>query len=315
MYPSTSAFSTCSRPRVSTRCSASPTRTSCTSSLEAEARGWTVVAAPRVERRLHGRGRLAHHRQARGLCIGTLGPGMAKHACAASDAREVENSPVIFLGGQRARITERRRPPRPHPVRPPGATFRGFGEVQRARSSTPTRPTRSFARRSARSMSGTPGPSYIEYPVARDPRGARRPGPAAAQPLPPGRTRALAATEVAEAAKLITRGQEPDPAGGPRRAHVAHAGEQVKELRRPDELPGDPDLGRYVVHSGARGPHLPLRVLRRLRSKRSRNPTSCVALGTELGEPVHYGRTGATGRAQRRSASGSTSSRIRPPSA
>jgi hypothetical protein len=42
-----------------------------------------------------------------GLCIGTLGPGMANIAGAIQCAL-VENSPVIFLGGQRARVTERR---------------------------------------------------------------------------------------------------------------------------------------------------------------------------------------------------------------
>ena len=42
-----------------------------------------------------------------GLCIGTLGPGMANIAGAIQCAL-VENWPVIFLGGQRARVTERR---------------------------------------------------------------------------------------------------------------------------------------------------------------------------------------------------------------
>ena len=41
------------------------------------------------------------------LAIGTLGPGIANLAPAITCAK-VENSPVIFLGGQRARITEQR---------------------------------------------------------------------------------------------------------------------------------------------------------------------------------------------------------------
>ena len=74
---------------------------------EADARGWSVVAphhelsagfmAEAVSRMTGGPG----------LCIGTLGPGMANIAGAIQCAK-VENSPVIFLGGQRARITERR---------------------------------------------------------------------------------------------------------------------------------------------------------------------------------------------------------------
>ena len=41
------------------------------------------------------------------ICIGMLGPGVANLAGAMMCAG-VEKSPVIFLGGQRARITEQR---------------------------------------------------------------------------------------------------------------------------------------------------------------------------------------------------------------
>jgi acetolactate synthase I/II/III large subunit len=75
--------------------------------LEAETRGWTVIAP--------------HHEAAAGfmaeaasritgkpaVAVGTLGPGMANMAPAIQCAL-VENSPVIFLGGQRARVTEQR---------------------------------------------------------------------------------------------------------------------------------------------------------------------------------------------------------------
>src|ERR1700748_1481217 len=74
---------------------------------EADARGWSVVAphhelsagfmAEAVSRMTGGPG----------LWIRTLGPGRANIAGAIQCAK-VENSPVIFLGGQRARITERR---------------------------------------------------------------------------------------------------------------------------------------------------------------------------------------------------------------
>src|SRR5260370_3977990 len=75
--------------------------------LTAEKRGWQVVSP--------------HHEAAAGfmaeavsrmtgkpaLAIGTLGPGIANLAGAIMCAK-VENSPVIFLGGQRGRITEQR---------------------------------------------------------------------------------------------------------------------------------------------------------------------------------------------------------------
>ena len=75
--------------------------------LEAEKRGWTVIAP--------------HHEAAAGfmaeaasritgkpaVCIGTLGPGIA-NAAPAIQCALVEHSPVIFLSGQRARVTEQR---------------------------------------------------------------------------------------------------------------------------------------------------------------------------------------------------------------
>ena len=74
---------------------------------EADARGWSVVA-PHHELSAGFMAEAASRMTGKpGLCIGTLGPGVANIAGAMMCAL-VENSPVIFLGGQRARITERR---------------------------------------------------------------------------------------------------------------------------------------------------------------------------------------------------------------
>ena len=74
---------------------------------EADARGWSVVA-PHHELSAGFMAEAASRMTGKpGLCIGTLGPGVANIAGAMMCAY-VENSPVIFLGGQRARITERR---------------------------------------------------------------------------------------------------------------------------------------------------------------------------------------------------------------
>ncbi len=130
--------------------------------LEAEKRGWTVVA-PHHELSAGFMAEAASRMTGKpALCIGTLGPGIANLAGAMMCAK-VENSPVIFLGGQRARITEQRvrrgriQFVQQEPLFKPSVKYC-------ARSNTPTRPTRSSARRSAASMSGTPGPAYIEYP-------------------------------------------------------------------------------------------------------------------------------------------------------
>src|SRR3954468_12136177 len=130
--------------------------------LEAERRGWTVVAP--------------HHEAAAGfmaeavsrmtgkpaVCIGTLGPGIANMAPAIQCAL-VENSPVVFLAGQRARITEQR-------VR--------RGRIQFVQQSALFEPSVKYSasieyadqtdeiiREGLRkALSGTPGPVYIEYP-------------------------------------------------------------------------------------------------------------------------------------------------------
>src|ERR1700729_3656960 len=75
--------------------------------LEADTRGWSVVS-PHHELSAGFMAEAASRMTGKpGLCIGTLGPGVANIAGAMMCAY-VENSPVIFLGGQRARITEQR---------------------------------------------------------------------------------------------------------------------------------------------------------------------------------------------------------------
>jgi thiamine pyrophosphate-dependent acetolactate synthase large subunit-like protein len=128
--------------------------------LEAESRGWTVVSP--------------HHEAAAGfmaeaasritgkpaVCFGTLGPGMA-NMMPAIQCCKVENSPVIFLGGQRARVTERRvRRGRIQFVRqePMIEDLQVSGAIEYA-----DRSTKSCARRSVLPCRHA-GPAYIEYP-------------------------------------------------------------------------------------------------------------------------------------------------------
>ena len=94
---------------------------------------------------------------------------------------------------------------------------------------------------------------------------------------------------MAEAAKLIMEAKNPILLVG-HAVHTSKSGEAVKELAAQDELPGDPDLGRHLVHQGHRGPHLPVRLLGSLGRRGRGIAISPCALGTELGEPLHYGR-------------------------
>ena len=120
---------------------------------------------------------------------------------------KVENSPVIFLGGQRARITERRvRRGRiqfvcQEPLFAPSVKYSASIEYADQTDEIVHEAIR-------RAMSGTPGPSYIEYPahVLLEELDV-------ADPLPPNRYRLVnqgaGAPEVAEAAKLIREAKSP----------------------------------------------------------------------------------------------------------
>ena len=145
---------------------------------EADARGWSVVA-PHHELSAGFMAEAASRMTGKpGLCIGTLGPGMANMAGAIQCAL-VENSPVIFLGGQRARVTERRvrrgrQFVQQEPLFAPSVKFHSSIEY-------PDQTDEIIREAIRRAMSGTPGPVLRRVPVACHPRGARR-----ADPLPPG---------------------------------------------------------------------------------------------------------------------------------
>src|SRR3974390_2216215 len=130
--------------------------------LTAEQRGWQVVSP--------------HHEAAAGflaeagcrmtgkpaVAIGTLSPGIANLAPAIMCAK-VENSPVIFLGGQRARITEQRvRRGRIQFVQQEALVA---SSVKYSASIEYASQTDEIIREALRrAMSGTPGPAYIECP-------------------------------------------------------------------------------------------------------------------------------------------------------
>src|ERR1700761_2106507 len=131
--------------------------------VEAEKRGWKVVTP--------------HHELAVGfmaegyarmtgtpaLCIATLGPGIA-NAAGAMMCAKVENSPVIFIGGQRARIIEQRvrrgriQFVRQEPLFAPSVKYSASIEYADQTDEIVHEAIR-------RAMSGTPGPAYIEYPA------------------------------------------------------------------------------------------------------------------------------------------------------
>lgn len=253
---------------------------------EADARGWSVVAphhelsagfmAEAVSRMTGGPG----------LCIGTLGPGMANIAGAIQCAK-VENSPVIFLGGQRARITERRvrrgriQFVRQEPLFAPSVKYSASIEYADQTDEIIREAIR-------RAMSGTPGPSYVEYPAHILLTDLDVP-----DPLPPNRYRLVnqgaGAPEVAEAAKLIRAAKSPILLVG-HGVHTSRSQGPVKELADLMACPVIQTSGGTSFIPGLEdrtfaygfSPSAVEAVV---------NSDLCVALGTELGEPVHYGKT------------------------
>ena len=254
--------------------------------VEAERRGWRVVS-PHHEEAAGFMAEAASRMTGKpGLCIGTLGPGVANLAGAMMCAK-VENSPVIFLGGQRARITEQRvRRGRIQFVQQAGlfaAAVKYCASIEYADQ------TDEIIREAIRrALTGTPGPVYIEYPshvILQE-----LDVPAA---LPPRRYRLTNQTaggaEIDEAVSLIKAAKNPILLVG-HGVHTSRAGAAVKALAEIIQCPVIQTSGGTSFIEGLEDRTFPYGF----------SPSAveavvqsdlCLALGTELGEPVHYGRT------------------------
>jgi thiamine pyrophosphate-dependent acetolactate synthase large subunit-like protein len=253
---------------------------------EAEARGWTVVAPHHEESAGFMAEAVSRMTGKPGLCIGTLGPGVANIAGAMMCAK-VENSPVIFLGGQRARITERRvRRGRIQFVRQE-ALF--APSVKYSASIEYADQTDEIVREAIRrALSGTPGPSYIEYPSHVILEELDVP-----DALPPNAYRLVnqgaGAREIAEAAALIRDAKSPILLVG-HGVHTSRSGESVKALADLMACPVIQTSGGTSFIAGLEDRTFPYG-FSTAAVEAVVSSDLCVALGTELGEPVHYGRT------------------------
>jgi len=251
----------------------------------AEERGWNVIAPHHEESAGFMAEAVSRMTGKAAVCIGTLGPGVANLAGAMMCAK-VENSPVIFLGGQRARITEQR-------VRRGRIQFvkqAGLFEpsVKYCASIEYADQTDEVIREGLRkALSGTPGPVYIEYPshVIQEELDV----PAA---LPPERYRLVGQTagpdKIAEAVRLIGAARQPILLVG-HGVHTSRAGESVKALADLMACPVIQTSGGTSYIKGLEERTWPYGF----------SPSAidavvqsdlCLAIGTEMGEPVHYGR-------------------------
>jgi len=251
----------------------------------AEERGWNVVAPHHEESAGFMAEAVSRMTGKAAVCIGTLGPGVANLAGAMMCAK-VENSPVIFLGGQRARITEQR-------VR--------LGRIQFVKQSGLFEPSVKYCasieyadqtdeviREGLRkALSGTPGPVYIEYPSHVILEELDVP-PA----LPPEAYRLVnqtaGADKIAEAVRLIGAAKQPILLVG-HGVHTSRAGESVRALADAMACPVIQTSGGTSFIKGLEDRTFPYGFSAASIDAVVKSDL-CLAIGTELGEPVHFGR-------------------------
>jgi thiamine pyrophosphate-dependent acetolactate synthase large subunit-like protein len=253
--------------------------------LEAEKRGWTVVSPHHEASAGHMAAATARMTGKPALCIGTLGPGMA-NLMPAIQCAKVENDPIIVMGGQRARVTERRvRRGRIQFVRQEPMIE---DSVKYSTSLEYADQTDEIIREAIRvAMSGTPGPVYIEYPshvILED-----LDVPAA---LPPHKYRltnqGADGDRLAEAAELIKAAKKPIILVG-HAVHVTRSGAKVKELADLMNCPVIQTSGGTSFIPGLEERTFPYG-FSEVSVDAVIESDLVLALGTELGEPSHYGR-------------------------
>ena len=139
-----------------------------------------------------------------------------------------------------------------------------------------------------RAMSGTPGPAYIEFPSHVITEELDVP-----DPLLPRAYRLVnqgaGAREVAEAARLIRAAKNPILLVG-HGVHTSRTGAPVKELAELMACPVIQTSGGTSFIPGLEDRTFPYGFSSAAVEAVVKSDL-CVALGTELGEPVHYGKT------------------------
>ncbi|MET0239539.1 MAG: thiamine pyrophosphate-binding protein [Sphingobium sp.] len=254
-------------------------------SMFAEQRGWKVVAP--------------HHEQAGGfmadgwsrmtgkpgVCFGTQGPGIVNLAAAMIVAQK-ENSPTIFFGGNRSRVAYQKvkRGRIQYMIQTPffAAAMKYMGVIEEADQ------TDEIVREAVRqAMSGKPGPVYIELPSSvlhqtmdwapiAPPESYRLVHQAASAPM------------IDKAVDLIRAAKNPVLLVG-QGAFTSRSHDVVAELARVMACPILQTSGCGMIMA----PDLEERTFAYGFSPAgvaaAEASDLCIAIGTEMGEPVHFG--------------------------
>jgi len=253
--------------------------------LSAEKRGWQVVAPHHEEVAGFMAEAVSRMTGKPGLCIGTLGPGIANLAGAMMCAK-VENSPVIFLGGQRGRITEQR--VRRGRIQFVSQTPLVAPSVKYAASIEYADQTDEIVRHALRvCQTGTPGPAYIEYPKHIILEELDVP-PALAPEAYRLVRQAAGAPAIASAVALVRAAKQPILLLG-HGVHCARAHDSVAALAKLLACPVIQTSGGTAFIEGLEDRTFPYGFSTSAVEAVVKSDL-CIAIGTELGEPVHYGK-------------------------
>ena len=252
--------------------------------VAAEGRGWNVIAP--------------HHEQAGcfmadawsrmtgkpGVCFGTMGPGVANLAAAAIVAAK-ENSPTIFLAGNRARSADQRvKVGRIQYISQPRyfeAAMKYIGVIEYAEQ------TDEILLEALRvCQSGKPGPVYVEIPmhVLQE-----KPDWKPLQPPEAYRLvhQAASAPMVDAAVKLLREAKQPILLVG-QGVFTARAHEKVTALARTLACPVIQTSGGTSFLQGLEERTFPYGFSPSAIEAVEQSDV-VLAIGTELGEPVHFG--------------------------
>ncbi len=250
----------------------------------AEKRGWKIIAPHHEEAGAFMVEGLWRMTGKPGVIVGNQGPGVANLVPAAINAAK-ENSPIIFIGGQRAQIAAQRvrrgRIQYTHQYRYFEAAMKYVGIIQ-----YPEQTDEIIREAFRRALSGTPGPVYIEIPM-----NAMQAEVENTPPSPPAAYRLMhlpaPAHAINAATDLIRKAQSPILLIG-QGAFTARAHDSLAALA---SILQCPVIHTYPVSSyleGAEDRTFPCGFSPAGASAVA-NSDVVIAIGTELGETVHHG--------------------------
>jgi acetolactate synthase-1/2/3 large subunit len=264
--------------------------------LAAEARGWNVIAPHHEQAGAFMADGLWRMTGLPGVIVGNQGPGVANLAAAAICAAK-ENTPTLFIGGQRPRSFDQRvRRGRFQYTRQPhyfDEAMKYIGIIEFADQVDDI-----LHEAFRRALSGTPGPVYIELPMnvmETELQLPPPPAPSAYRLLHQGAD----ANSIDAACKLLSGAKSPILFIG-QGVFLARAHEQIAELARTLQCPVIPTPGAASFLPGLEQRTFPYASPTGIEAVEAADVV--LAIGTEIGEPTHYGtgRHWAKGRTDRK---------------